>query len=218
MKQVASAPNSSRAYLEEWIEAKGASLGTGSFVLDAGAGDGRYARHFQLVHYESADFGEVDKPYATDMTYVCDLQEIPVEDQRFNAVLCTQVLEHIRHPSAVLNEFRRILKPGGELWLTVPLFFEEHEQPYDYFRYTQFALQGLLADAGFRVDSISWLEGYFGTLAYQCGMASRCLPRRWLPARVLFALAASVFARADLRTKLTNVGMCKNYAVTATKL
>ena len=43
-----------------------------------------------------------------------------------------------------------MLKPGGTLWLTAPLFYAEHERPYDYFRYTQFGLRHLLEREGFR--------------------------------------------------------------------
>lgn len=44
-----------------------------------------------------------------------------------------------------------------------PLFYEEHEQPYDFFRYTQFAHWLLFSQAGFQVERVEWLEGFFGT-------------------------------------------------------
>ena len=91
-------------------------------------------------------------------------------------VLLTQVLEHLPDPARVLAELNRVMKPGGTLWLTAPLFYAEHERPYDYFRYTRYGLHRLLKQAGFRVREIEWLEGYFGTLAYQARMVSRQLP------------------------------------------
>lgn len=185
-------------------------------ILDAGAGAGPYQKLFEQAQYESADIAKFDKHYMP-LTYVCDLAHLPVEDSRFDAVLCTQVLEHVYQPREVVTEFNRVLRPGGELWITVPLFFEEHEVPYDFFRYTRFALASILSDSGFDVRSIEWLEGYFGTLSYQCWTAARCLPSYLFPLRVGFLCLAHVFYRLDIRKKFVAKGMCKNYAVIARK-
>jgi SAM-dependent methyltransferase len=209
-------PNSSRIYLESWIADCAKTLQPENLVLDAGAGDARYSYLFSHTRYESADFGKIDKPYA-EQTYTCDLQDIPVEDARFDAILCSQVLEHLPYPAKVLDEFSRVLKPGGTLWVSTPLFYEEHEQPYDFFRYTQFGLKHLLSDAGFELTTIDWMEGYFGTLSYQCLVAAKELPLSYLPVRIALTLAAHWFSRADQRRKLTTKGMCKNYMLTATK-
>ena len=107
---------------------------------------------------------------------MCDLAEIPVEDARFDHVLLTQVLEHIPEPARVLAELHRVLKPGGTLWLTAPLFYAEHERPYDFFRYTQFGLRHVLESTGFEVQELDWMEGYLGTLSYQARLMSRSLP------------------------------------------
>lgn len=69
-----------------------------------------------------------------------------------------------------------MLKPRGALWLTAPLFYDEHEQPFDFFRYTQFGLRYLLDNAGFNVESIDPLGGYFATLGYQAKMMREHLP------------------------------------------
>ena len=82
---------------------------------------------------ESADF---DPRYSP--THVCDLTQIPVGDDQFDAVVCNQVLEHVRDPVAVLREIRRVLRPSGRLIYSAPLFYEEHQQPYDFYRYTQY--------------------------------------------------------------------------------
>ena len=58
-----------------------------------------------------ADFEKVDKEYAQS-TYVCDLASIPVEDERFDAVVFNQVLEHLPEPKRVLAELNRVLKKG----------------------------------------------------------------------------------------------------------
>jgi SAM-dependent methyltransferase len=225
--------SSSRIYLEQWVQQAAASLQAGSLVLDAGAGESPYAKWFSEHRYESADFAQVDKDYARDLTYVCDVGELPVEDDRFDLIVMTQVLEHLPEPVRVLAEMRRVLKPGAELWYSTPLFYEEHEQPYDFHRYTQFAHRRMCETVGLDVVSIDWLEGYFGTLAYQLNMVGRQLPKSSAAygggtkgaAAGMLATAARPAARRlarvmdglDQRVKVTHVGMPKNYAVRARK-
>jgi SAM-dependent methyltransferase len=223
--------NTSRVHLERLVADMAASLPPGSLVLDAGAGDCRYSRHYGVHRYESCDFAQVGgKTYGT-LTHVCDIRAIPVEEGRYDAVLCTQVLAHIPDPAACLRELRRVLRPGGMLWLTAPLFFQENEPPYDFYRFTQHGLRHLLREAGLEEQRLEWLEGYAGTVSYQLGMACRALPRSpgglgggvvglagaaavWLSLPMLAGLAW-LLAKADIRTKATGRGMCKNYAVVA---
>lgn len=224
--------NSSRVHLAAFLMRAANSVGKGDRVLDAGAGNCMYQKYFAHAAYESADFCQVNKHYG-NVTFSCDLRSIPVENERYELVLLTQVLEHLSEPLDVLKELNRVMKPRGRLWLSVPLFYEEHEQPYDFYRYTQFGLQNLLAKAGFEIEELDWLEGYYGTLAYEFDMASRCLPIRpkaygggWLGPvagasvlllRPAFSILSVMFARLDVRHKYTLGGHCKNYCVIAAK-
>lgn len=204
----------------------------GMLVLDAGAGRGPYRRLFKHARYEAADFAQLSTKY-TPLEYVCSLVDIPVEDERFDRILFNQVLEHIDSPPTVMAELYRVLKPGGRILCTCPLFYEEHQKPYDYFRYTQFALVKLFEDAGFEDVRIRWLEGYFGTVSYQFHQMYRWLPRdlrhlhpgwrivylaplMW-STRLLARFLRGAFAQADVRWKHTNSGMPKNYIVRARK-
>jgi SAM-dependent methyltransferase len=213
---ITNVPNPSRVRLDSWVKKAAEGLPEGAVVLDAGAGAGPYKYLFAGVNYESADFAQLDKRY-TDLTYVCDLATIPVEESRFDRVICNQVLEHVPDPGAVLAELHRVLKPGGELWASAPLFYEEHEQPYDFYRYTQFGWRHLATSVGFMVRDVEWLEGYYGTFSYQLAMAARYLPKRDIPARVVAGLAARYFARRELAVKVTDRGMPKNYACVLVK-
>ena len=220
--------NSSRTWLSRENAAFARTVPAGSVVLDAGAGEQPYKTLFAHCRYEAADFELVDKPYARS-TYVCDLAEIPVHDECFDAILFNQVMEHLPDPFRVLLELRRVLKPGGRMLCTAPFFYQEHEQPYDFFRYTQFGWRSLMERAGLEIERLDWMEGYLGTLAYQLKTASTALPRRprdlapglagmlaapiAIVARFAFGGLARLFYELDERQRLTDRGHPKNYLV-----
>ncbi|ORB78429.1 MULTISPECIES: class I SAM-dependent methyltransferase [Mycobacterium avium complex (MAC)] len=203
--------NSSRWYLDRWVlDASRVGTAKSFCVLDAGAGIAPYRKHFGHVTYETADFGEVSKEYS-QLDHICRLEQLPMADETYDLVLCTQVLEHVPEPLPVLRELRRVLKPGGEAWVSAPLFYEEHETPYDFCRYTQFAWRRMAAEAGFTVESLEWLEGYYGTISYQLMMASNQLPLVWLPVQFICFVLSLIFGFLDTRFKVTTTGMPKNY-------
>ncbi len=223
--------NPSRVHLRKEVKDFARWTKPDMLVLDAGAGSSPYRQLFSHARYEAADFAQVSGKQYAPLDYVCDLSDIPVEDERFDRILLNQVLEHIPDPPRVLAELYRVLKPGGQIFCSVPFFYTEHMKPYDYFRYTQFALQKLFEDAGFTIVRIRWLEGYFGTIGYQFGLMRRHLPqdtsdlrrgRREIRLRLLVwatrkyaRFAEEAFARADVRWKHTSSGHPKNYVVVA---
>lgn len=224
--------NSSRYRLWEENVAFAKDVPNGALVLDAGAGTSPYKALFNHAQYESADFEQVDKAYAAS-TYVCDLKAIPVENCRFDFIVFNQVMEHLPNPKTVLAELHRVLKPGGKMIYTGPFFYEEHEQPYDFYRYTQFGLRELFSSTGFVIDRLDWLEGYFGTAAYQCNCMSRYLPMRprdfgykfigfcllpimWL-LKFTFGVSGILFHRLEKKIKFTRRGHPKNYLAIVSK-
>ena len=140
--------NCSRYWLEKEIESYAGTLPTDAMVLDAGSGGCPYKKLFLHCKYESTDFVET----GGNLTYVCDLMNIPVEDNRYDFILFTQVLEHVPEPEAVLHELYRVLKPGGRILCSAPLFYYEHGAPYDFYRYTQFGLRHLITKSGFTIE------------------------------------------------------------------
>ena len=205
----------------------------GSVVLDAGAGDGPYRSLFAHARYESADFLSSNRKYVKP-TYECDLSAIPVGDARFDFVVFNQVMEHLPEPGLVVAELFRVLKPSGKMIYTGPLFFEEHEQPYDFYRYTRFGVRHIFERAGFVVERLDWLEGLFGTAGYFLSALARFLPFKpremraagalaWClcPAlfflKALFAVLSVVFHRLEMVAKCTDRGFPKNYVAILSK-
>ena len=77
----------------------------------------------------------------------------------FYTIILSDVLEHISNPELLWQEMFRILKPGGKLILNVPFLYPIHEQPYDFFRYTQFALGRMAEKAGFKIVLLEKIGG-----------------------------------------------------------
>jgi SAM-dependent methyltransferase len=140
-------------------------LEPGARVLDAGSGEAPYRELFEHCEYHTTDWSESVHPGARRADVIASLDDLPLPDASFDAVLCTQVLEHVGDPAAVLAELRRILRPGGGLWLTVPLTWPLHEEPFDFFRYTPYSLASLLEGAGFVSADVVPRNGYFATVA-----------------------------------------------------
>lgn len=122
-------------------------------VLDAGCGSKPYREFIPATDYVGM---EIDTPrtresFSADVYY--DGLHFPVADMSFDGVLCSQVFEHVFTPEVFLREIYRVLKPNGALVLTVPFTWDEHEQPYDYARYSSFGLSAALEKAGFQIEA-----------------------------------------------------------------
>ncbi|MDD5054960.1 MAG: class I SAM-dependent methyltransferase [Candidatus Peribacteraceae bacterium] len=130
-------------------------------LLDIGCGGcRRYAGYFRHVKtYRTLDANAAWKP-----DIVGSAEHIPLPDNSVDAVLSTQVFEHLPHPQVAIAEVFRVLKHGGRCLLTVPQTNELHEEPHDYFRYTKYGLRTLFTDAGFRVDVMEQRGKYHSML------------------------------------------------------
>jgi SAM-dependent methyltransferase len=120
-------------------------------LIDVGCGSKPYRSLFTVDAYIGLDIdSEISRQRGiADQLY--DGNAFPFPDGSFDSALCSQVLEHVFNPNDFLAEIARVLKPGGKLLLTVPFVWDEHEQPYDYARYSSFGLRALLEKQGFKV-------------------------------------------------------------------
>ena len=172
------------AEIERAVRDFAASLPERVRVLDAGAGEGKYRRHFAQQRYCGIDLaiGDVHWDYS-QLDVQGDLAALPFRDATFDACLSIVTLEHVREPLQVVREMARSLAPGGKLLLIAPHEWEEHQQPHDYFRYTRYGLDYLLKEANLEVLEIRPVVCFRGACStrcssfrYSCSRWRRCLP------------------------------------------
>ncbi len=141
------------------------SLPPGAVVLDVGAGDAPYRELFDHCEYITTDREASVHEGAREVDLVASGDALPLEDASVDAVLLTQVLEHVPDPGAVLGDAARVLRPAGEVFLTVPFVWELHELPFDFWRFTPASLERLLAGAGFAEITVEARNDCFTTVA-----------------------------------------------------
>ena len=121
-------------------------------ILDVGCGSKPYKSLFDFKEYIGVDIENPGHDHSSeDVDVIYDGKTLPFEAATFDSVITNQVFEHVFHPAAFLNEINRVLKPGGKLLLTVPFVWDEHEQPYDFARYSSFGVKHSLESNGFEV-------------------------------------------------------------------
>lgn len=131
---------------------------TGS-VLDIGCGEKPYASLLSSAReYVGADV--IAAP--TVDVVITPNQPLPLPDERFDAVMITQVMEFVDEPSGLVSEIRRVLKPNGIVLATFPFIFNEHG-PGDCRRYSGNAVGSLFA--GFSLVVVKRQGGVGSTLA-----------------------------------------------------
>ena len=172
-----------------WVERALAGIPAGWRLLDAGAGEQRYRPACRHLRYVSQDFGRYDgegdgaglQTGAWDQSrldIVSDITAIPQPDGSFDAVLCSEVLEHVPDPLAALREFARLLRPGGRLILTAPFVSFTHFAPYHFATgLSRYWYRHHLPASGFAVRSVEANGNYFEFLAQEArrlrGVAGR---------------------------------------------
>lgn len=121
-------------------------------LLDFGCGRKPFENLFTVDEYIGVDIQQTGHDHTNskvDIFY--DGKNLPFENETFDSLFCSEVLEHVFNPDEILPELNRVLKPGAQALFTVPFCWNEHEVPYDYARYSSFGISHLLARHGFRV-------------------------------------------------------------------
>jgi SAM-dependent methyltransferase len=180
------------AGIQKFVYAVARDTPAGALVLDAGAGEGRFKPYFDGAVYVGIDFAQGDPSWNySGLDVIGRLEELPFPAGVFDKVLSIVVMEHTPEPARVIRELHRVLKPGGMVHMVVPHMWEEHQKPYDFFRFTSSGIRYLMETGGFRIRKIEPIGGFFWQLGRRLMgvMAFTQQGWRWL----LFPVLAPVF-------------------------
>ncbi len=151
----------------------------GLSIYDFGCG----SKPYQVFSGQNKYIGiDIDKKNE-EADIFSNIENVPLPEGIADITCSFFVLEHVYSPISVLREKFRILKPGGEIFMLVPLYWEEHEQPYDFWRYTKFSLQKMLEEVGFSKIKIKAINGNWAILGMHLAIlfSSRRITRFMVP-------------------------------------
>ena len=161
-----------------WIESTLKKIPADLTLLDAGAGESQFKKFCGHLKYIAQDFGQ----YAGDgdvglqtgnwdnakLDIVSDITAIPLPDASVDAIMCTEVLEHIPDPIAAIKEFNRLLKPGGYLLITAPFASLTHFAPYHFASgLSRFWYERHLPENSFTINDLTLNGNYFEYIAQE---------------------------------------------------
>lgn len=163
--------------LLDWLRTVAPAYAAG-VLLDYGCGNRPYASFF--ADRVAKQYGvDVEQNRSGTVDFVVPAGErIPLGDASADTLLSTQVLEHVPEPGRYLAEAARVLRPGGYLILTCPGSYMLHEEPHDYFRYTEYGLRFLAARHGFDVVRLDPAGGAWRLLG-QTFLNHKTFARPW---------------------------------------
>lgn len=148
-------------------------------ILDAGAGTQKYKKYCSHLEYVSQDFAkyngrgdnvalQVENFDYGELNIVSDITEIPEENNSFDVILCSEVLEHIPRPDLAIKEFSRLLKKNGKLILTAPFCSLTHFSPFHFFTgFNIYWYENILPLNGFKIEYKETNGSYFEYLAQE---------------------------------------------------
>jgi len=168
-------------------------------LLDAGCGKMPYKRHIMENSAVSEYVGlDIETALVYDETvqpdYTWDGVVMPFEDDSFDTCIAIEVLEHCPEPEVFLGEVHRVLKPGSAVFFTTPFLWNLHETPNDQYRYTPFALERHLRNAGFAEVEIKATGGWHAALAQMLGLWARRAPMSSISRRFISILLKPMVA------------------------
>ena len=163
-------------------------------LYDFGAGASPYREFFLRFADKYVAVDWTGSYHDTKADVVADLNRpLPIESESVDTVVALSVLEHLREPQTAIREAHRILRRGGMVLVQVPWQWWVHEAPYDFFRYTPYALKYLFEQAGFINVKIEAQAGFFTTMTLKWNYFTRRFIRGPKPLRGLARAFLGVF-------------------------
>ncbi len=128
----------------------------------------------------------------TEVQLVGSAEALPVRSGTADAVISTQVIEHLPHPWLFFSEAARILRPGGHLVVSAPHAQWLHEEPHDYYRFTKYGMAQLARDAGLEVEDVIPLGGAVALVGF---LTATHIPTRGVSPRHLWMRTRKLLQR-----------------------
>lgn len=177
-----------RQHIEEILSTYAKPTSINPRALDVGCGRQPFRKHLEALGYIYSSTDAQQSPEES-VDVVCAIdQPLPSELTRsgpFDFIFCTEVMEHVADWNMAFSNFAQLLAPGGRLFITCPHFYQLHEEPYDFWRPTPYALHYFGNKFGLKIlDQVNAGDAWdiLGTLLANCypQPASRSLGDRLL--------------------------------------
>lgn len=140
-------------------------------IYDIGCGDKPFAPFLKDKVKEHIGVDIEDGFYdSSHIDMVGTAYEVPAPDGSADAVISSQVIEHLEKPVDAILETHRLLKPSGLLFLSFPFMYPIHAAPHDYCRYTEFSMDKMLDDNGFELLEKRTIGGFWYCIAMFSGI------------------------------------------------
>ena len=117
----------------------------GKKVLEIGSGTHEYGKdYYSAKKYFDASNEFIQSDINPDYGHsIVDITKMDAVEA-YDIIICMNVLEHVYQYQLAISNMFRALKPGGELIVFVPMFYPLHDEPYDYWRFTEHGLRKMM--------------------------------------------------------------------------
>ena len=179
IKPIPSVGTSNEATRVKWLEDILRKIPSGHKILDAGAGEQQFKKFCSHLIYVSQDFAQYKPEELPDglqmqkwdygkLNIVSDIASVPEKNSSFDAIMCTEVFEHIINPRDAMKEFSRLLKKDGYLIITAPFCSLTHFAPYHFYTgFNKYFYEAELKANGFVINEIVPNGNYFDYIAQE---------------------------------------------------
>ena len=148
-----------RLFVDRFYDQQIPKLEAGSLVLDLGGQKFTKRGRFDIYRYNLQVIC-VNISMAKGADIQADAGRLPFAEEQFDVVICSELLEHILDPIAVLQAVQKVLRPKGKLLLSAPFLYRIHADPNDYGRYTNHYWYQILTQLGYERIQIN-KQGFF---------------------------------------------------------
>ena len=114
-------------------------------ILEIGSGNTEKKQSVITIFKEANTFLQTDIKKEYNHMFLDVTKPLEIKN-KFDLVICTNVLEHIFETNLAIENLKKLLKKGGHLFVSVPFIYPLHDEPADYWRFTEHSLKILFKE------------------------------------------------------------------------